>query len=133
MLIARGPWIYLAVRWLSGAWIVFHAYRMAKAKGVGSAVTAGKPESVLDAAAFQWVNPRTWATVLAAVTVYGQPDRLARDAAVMALAFVVILIPCSLAWATRGVAIKRFLKRGRALRLFYGGTAALLALCLYPL
>jgi threonine/homoserine/homoserine lactone efflux protein len=127
------PWLYVVLRWGAAAYILYLAYKMATAKGVGNAVTGGRPMSFLGAVAFQWVNPKAWVMALGAITTYAEPEHLARDVAVISISYVLINIPCSFAWTASGMAIKRFLKRGGALRLFNGTMAALLVLSLYPL
>jgi len=127
------PWLYAVLRWASAAYILYLAYKMVRSKGVGTAVTSGRPMSFLGAAAFQWVNPKAWVMALGAITAYAAPAHLARDVAVMSVSFVVINIPCGLTWAMSGVGIKRFLKRGRTLQIFNAVMALLLVLSLYPL
>jgi threonine/homoserine/homoserine lactone efflux protein len=127
------PWLYVVLRWGAAAYILYLAYKMATAKGVGSAVTGGKPMSFLGAVAFQWVNPKAWVMALGAITTYAEPDHLTRDVALISVTYVLINIPCSFAWTASGLAIKRFLKHGGMLRLFNGVMAALLVLSLYPL
>jgi threonine/homoserine/homoserine lactone efflux protein len=130
---ARAPWLYVVLRYAAAAYILYLAYRMATAKGVGSAVTGGKPMSFLGAVAFQWINPKAWVMALGAVTTYAEPGHLTRDVAVIAGTFVLIGIPCSFTWTASGVAIKRFLKQGGALHVFNAVMAGLLVLSLYPL
>jgi threonine/homoserine/homoserine lactone efflux protein len=127
------PWLYLVLRWGAAAYILYLAYRMATARGVGTAVTSGRPMSFLGAAAFQWVNPKAWVMALGAVTTYARPERLAMDVGLIAATYVLVSVPCGLAWTASGVAIKRFLKRGRTLRVFNIGMAVLLVASLYPL
>jgi threonine/homoserine/homoserine lactone efflux protein len=127
------PWLYIALRWASAAYILYLAYKMATAKGVGNAVTSGKPMHFFAAVAFQWVNPKAWVMALGAITTYAEPGHLIRDVAVIAITFMVINVPCGIAWTSSGVAIKRFLKRSGALRVFNGVMAVLLVLSLYPL
>jgi threonine/homoserine/homoserine lactone efflux protein len=126
-------WLYVVLRWAAAAYIVYLAYKMLTAKGVGTAVTGGRPMSFLGAVAFQWVNPKAWVMALGAITAYAEPANLTRDVGVIAVSFVLINIPCGLTWAASGVGIKRFLKRGRTLRIFNGAMAFLLVLSLYPL
>jgi threonine/homoserine/homoserine lactone efflux protein len=130
---AQAPWLYVVLRYGAAAYILYLAYKMATAKGVGSAVTGGKPMSFLGAVGFQWVNPKAWVMALGAITTYAEPEHLTRDVALMAATFVLINIPSSFAWAASGVAIKRFLKRGGALHVFNAVMAGLLVLSLYPL
>jgi threonine/homoserine/homoserine lactone efflux protein len=127
------PWLYVVLRWAAASYILYLAFRMMTAKGVGTAVTAGRPMSFVGAVAFQWVNPKAWVMALGAITAYAAPAHLARDVGVMAVSFMVINIPCGLSWAVSGVAIKRFLKRGHTLQIFNGVMALLLVLSLYPL
>lgn len=127
------PWLYVVLRWGAAAYILYLAYKIMTATGVGTAVTAGRPMSFLGAAAFQWVNPKAWIMALGAITAYAAPAHLARDVGVMSVSFMVINIPCGLSWAVSGVGIKRFLKRGRTLQIFNGVMAVLLVLSLYPL
>ena len=127
------PWLYIVLRWGAAAYILLLAWRMARATGVGSAVTTGEPMSFLSAAGFQWINPKAWVMAMGAVTTYARPDRLLSDVALIAALFVLINIPCFLAWTSSGAAIKRFLKQGRTLRVFNIAMALLLAASLYPL
>jgi threonine/homoserine/homoserine lactone efflux protein len=127
------PWLYVVLRWAAAAYILYLAYKMATARGVGNAVTGAGPMSFVGAVAFQWVNPKAWVMALGAVTTYAEPDRLAADVALIAAVYGLINIPCALAWTVSGVAIKRFLKRGRALRVFNIAMAVLLVASLYPL
>jgi threonine/homoserine/homoserine lactone efflux protein len=127
------PWLYLVLRWAAAVYILYLAYRMTTARGVGTAVTSGRPMSFLGAAAFQWVNPKAWVMALGAVTTYAEPGRLAADVGLIAATYVLVSIPCGLAWTASGVGIKRFLKRGRTLRIFNITMALLLVASLYPL
>jgi hypothetical protein len=127
------PWLYLVLRWGAAAYILFLAWRLASAAGVGSAVTTGEPMSFLGAVGFQWINPKAWITALGAVTTYARPERLVADVVLIAALFMLISIPCCLTWTSSGAAIKRFLKKGRALRIFNIAMGLLLAASLYPL
>lgn len=130
---AAAPWLYAVLRWGAAAYILWLAYKMTTATGVGTAVTSGRPMSFLGALAFQWVNPKAWVMALGAVTTYAEPGRLNADVALIAATFVLINIPCAFAWTSSGVAIKRLLKRGQTLHRFNMVMAALLVISLYPL
>jgi threonine/homoserine/homoserine lactone efflux protein len=127
------PWLYVVLRYGAALYIVYLAYRMATAKGVGSAVTDSQPMSLWGAVGFQWINPKAWVMGLGAVTTYAEPGHLARDVIVIAGVLALVGAPCILAWTVFGVGIKRFLKHGWSLKLFNGVMAALLVASLYPL
>jgi threonine/homoserine/homoserine lactone efflux protein len=127
------PWLYAVLRWGAALYILYLAWRMATATGVGSARSGERPMRFWEAVAFQWINPKAWVMALGAITTYAQPGHLPRDVAIIAGLFVLITIPGSLSWSAFGVGIKRFLRPRWALRTFNGVMAAALVASLYPL
>ena len=88
--------------------------------------------TALQAALFQWVNPKAWAMALSAVSVYAPSQSLA---AVLLIALICGLIntPSIFIWVVMGSKLRRFLEQGRRLRLFNYTMAALLLATLYPI
>ena len=117
----------LYMLWL--AWKIAHAAAPGGADGTGG--TGGKPLTFLQAAAFQWVNPKAWAMALTAVTVYAPGTGLAAMALVAAV-FACINLPSVSVWTVLGVQIRRFLTNDRRLRAFNWTMAALLIASLWP-
>jgi threonine/homoserine/homoserine lactone efflux protein len=132
-LVARAPWIFDVIRWTGAAYLVFLAWKIATAKGVGGGDVPTRPMTFLQAAAFQWVNPKAWAMVLAAVTTYATRDRLALDVILIAVVFGLVNAPCISLWAGFGAGMKRFLNQPGPMRVFNIGMAVLLLASLYPL
>lgn len=127
----RFPVIYTVLKVLSVAYLLFLAWRIANAAPVQKSDTAGRPFSFLQAAAFQWVNPKAWSMALTAITVYvgslGTAQLL-----VAALFFVVINLPSVTCWTLLGQQVTRVLTNPARLKLFNWSMAALLVLSLYP-
>jgi threonine/homoserine/homoserine lactone efflux protein len=137
-LVARAPWIFDVIRWGGAAYLVWLAWKIATAKGIGSEGAGGKggparPMTFLQAAAFQWVNPKAWAMALGAVTTYASRAHLVLDVTMIALVFALTSAPCVGVWTGFGVGMKQVLSRPGPLRAFNLGMAALLLLSLYPL
>ncbi|MEM1237675.1 MAG: LysE family translocator [Pseudomonadota bacterium] len=92
----------------------------------------GQPFTFIQAALFQWVNPKAWAMALTTVSVY-MPETLGFFAPVIvALAFQILGVPCMVAWNVLGVAMRQFLTTAGRLRIFNGVMGALLVLSLWP-
>lgn len=127
------PWLYPLLRWGAAAYIFYIAYRMATAKGAGTARTNIKPMTFLRAVAFQWINPKAWVMALGAVTTYAAQGRILADAALIAAVFMLVNVPCALTWTAFGVNIRRWLKKPHHLKAFNWTMAALLVASLYPL
>ena len=87
----------------------------------------------LQAALFQWVNPKAWAMGLTAMTVYTVPDPFWISIVVVAVVFGAINLPCIGVWAGFGVALRGFLANPLRLRLFNIGMAVLLLASTIPL
>ena len=91
---------------------------------------AGRPMTFLQAAAFQWVNPKAWSMALSAVTLYAAGT--AWSVVVVAAVFTAINLPSVSSWTVLGVQMKRLLTSPARLRLFNWTMAALLVASLWP-
>jgi threonine/homoserine/homoserine lactone efflux protein len=93
---------------------------------------AAKPMTVLQAALFQAVNPKSWVKAITLASVF-MPVGLSAGAGAIwvTLTGVLVGLPVSSTWALFGVAIRRFLTdpaRRRIFNLSMGGTLVLLAI-----
>jgi threonine/homoserine/homoserine lactone efflux protein len=93
----------------------------------------GRPMTFLQAAAFQWVNPKAWAMALGAVTTYAPEGGGWTIVPLLAGTFMLVGAPCSAAWAGFGQGLRPFLDRPAVLRTFNITMAVLLVASLYPL
>ena len=107
------------------------AWRIANAAPPKQGEAAGTPMTFLQAAAFQWVNPKAWAMALTAVTVYSLGTSVLAVAAVAAT-FGLVNGPAVSTWTILGQQMRRFLTNPARLRAFNWTMAALLMASLYP-
>jgi threonine/homoserine/homoserine lactone efflux protein len=94
--------------WLG--WMIGTAGR-ARAEG------RGRPFTFLEAAAFQWINPKAWVMALSIAALAGADDPL-RGAAVGAGVFVAAGLTSAHGWALFGAAMRRWLSTDARLRAF---------------
>ncbi len=106
-------------------YLLWLAWKIAHAAAPGSAAVAGKPLSFLQAAAFQWINPKAWQMAVTAITLYAANNSLAAVATVAAV-FFLVCFPCVGIWTVLGTHIRRFLADPKRLRAFNWTMAALL-------
>ena len=107
------------------------AWKLAHAAAPGEAGAVGRPMTFVQAAAFQWVNPKAWAMSLGAVAAYA-PDRSVVAVAIVAVVFACINLPSVSVWTLAGGAVRRWLTDKRRLRLFNWTMAVLLVASLVP-
>lgn len=130
--IGRFPGLFTALHVVAAFYLLWLAWRIATSTGPHGANARARPLGVLDAAGFQWVNPKAWAMVLGAVTSFAQPDHLLVDVPLVALVLIAIGLPCIALWAGSGQLLSRALADPRALRIFNVGMAGLLVASIVP-
>jgi threonine/homoserine/homoserine lactone efflux protein len=127
------PRLHALLKYAGAAYLLYLAWRIARADAGTGASARGRPIGFLEAALFTWMNPKAWVSVLGALaaftTVGGDvPREIALIAAVLAAA---CLISC-MVWAAFGTVIGRHLADPRARTAFNWSMAGLLVLSLVP-
>jgi threonine/homoserine/homoserine lactone efflux protein len=115
----------------SVGYLVWLAWRIATAAPPEARQQTGSPLTFLQAAAFQWVNPKAWTMALSAVTLYA-PGREVVSVLIVAVVFGLVNLPSVGIWAAMGVQMRRFLNTPARLRRFNITMALLLLASLYP-
>lgn len=127
------PRVRFALTGICTIYLLFLAWKIANAAPPKEADTAGRPLTFLQAAAFQWVNPKAIYMAITAQTYYAPPESGWWGAAMVAIPFICVNLPSVSLWAWMGVQMKRFLGQGRRLRIFNGAMALLLVGTLVPI
>ncbi len=125
------PPAHTVLKVVSVVYLTWLAWKIATAAGPGERAAGGTPLTFLQAAAFQWVNPKAWTMALTAVTVYTGSQSLAA-VSIAALLFGAINLPSVSVWTLAGQQLRRLLTSPTRLRTFNGSMAALLIASLYP-
>ena len=131
-LFAAYPQLHAILAVAGAAYLLWLAWKLATAKGIGTGAGGAQPQTFLQAAAFQWVNPKAWAMALGAVTTYVPRENYVANIVLVSAIFMAINLPCVASWTGFGVGLRRFLDRPAILRAFNIGMAALLVISLAP-
>jgi len=127
------PLIHVILKYVSIAYLLYLAYRIALASAMSEAGGAARPMTFLQAAAFQWVNGKAWVIALSAVTAYTVVDRtLPLQIVALTGISIVITVGCVSCWTVFGAFMRRFLHTGKRRRVFNYAMAALLVLSILP-
>lgn len=129
------PQVHVVLKYAGSAYILWMAWKIATAGGMSRAgQQPGRPLTFLQAAAFQWVNPKGWVVAVGAISAFTTVrGDLAFEVAAIALTFACVNYPCASLWTLFGVGIGRLLKRGNRLRVFNVAMGLLLVSSIVPL
>ena len=125
------PMSYALLRVGCVVYLLHLAWRIANAAPPKEARTEGKPQNFLQAAAFQWVNPKAWSMALSAITLYATGRDLV-SVLWVAGTYVLVAVISTTSWVVLGQQMRRFLNSGLRLRVFNWVMATLLVASLIP-
>jgi threonine/homoserine/homoserine lactone efflux protein len=140
-LLLHHPVAMTVMRWIGVAYLLYLAWRIAAAQPRPAAAhapatddaqaekpTKARPLSFVQAALFQWINPKAWLVALSAaatLTSVARHPSLGR-ALLLAAVFLAVTLPITAFWTSVGLGVARVFSTRRALRRFNLAMAALL-------
>ena len=128
------PALHAALKVAGAAYLIYLAWKIAMARSMdGKGRQDARPLTFLDAAAFQWVNPKAWVMAITAMAVYSNPDRPLWSMLVVAMAFGLVNLPCVSVWAGFGTGLRGFLSDPIRLKWFNITMGLLLTATLWPM
>ncbi len=125
------PPSYTVLKVVSVVYLLWLAWKIANAAPPEGREAAGRPLTFLQAAAFQWVNPKAWAMALTAVTAYA-PGQTLMSVMIVAWVFGAVNLPSVGSWVLIGQGMRRWLGTPGRLRAFNWTMALLLVASLWP-
>ncbi len=131
------PWLRPSLMVMSAVYLLYLAWKIANAAPPADAPSDARPFTFLQAAAFQWVNPKAWYMAIYAQTNYAPENGIGgvawAGAMVVAVVFAMTNLPSVTVWAWGGMQLRRWLEAPGRLRAFNITMALLLVVSLYPL
>jgi threonine/homoserine/homoserine lactone efflux protein len=125
------PPAFTALKVVSVLYLLWLAWKIAHQAAPGEGRAGARPFSFLQAAAFQWVNPKAWSMALGAITLYAASRDISAVAWVSAT-YAVIGTASATTWVVLGTGLRRWLIHPMRLRLFNWSMAALLLAAMAP-
>ena len=124
------PELQTGLRVVGSVYLCYLAWRIATAEPVRTDDGTGQPLTFLEAALFQYANPKVWVMAISAVSAFtASGDAYVGSAAAVAVTCALVNFPSISLWAGFGVAIGRVLRSHRAWRWFNRTMGALTAAC----
>lgn len=130
---AAWPLLYELLKYGGAAYLLVLAWKIARSGPIAAGGETGRPMTFLEAAAFQWVNPKAWVMAVGAIATYTPQAGFLGNLAIVTVVFGLVNLPSVGCWALFGTALRRVLHAPAAVRAFNLGMALLLVASLYPI
>lgn len=128
------PVLYLALKFAGGAYMLYLAWKIATSTSVGESRKAdGRPMSFLQAAAFQWVNPKAWVMGVTGIATYVSHENYWLSLFLVSAVFALVNFPSVSVWAGFGTLLRNWLADPMKLKSFNMVMALLLVASLWPM
>lgn len=118
-LILAEPGVLKALNWGGAALLLWLAWKIASSDPASDPQAQGAV-GFLEAAGFQWINPKGWLVAVSAAGTYLQAKTATawEQAVAFGLIFFVAALACGLLWLGLGAALHRLLLNERVARIF---------------
>ena len=128
------PGAQLALKIVGAAYMLWLAWKVANERPAkADNVERAEPLTFLQAAAFQWVNPKGVVTALSAAAIFVQPSSVASDLSLMIPVFLAATCFSVLFWTGFGSLLSAALQNPRHARIFNVTMALLIVASIAPM
>src|SRR5690606_3083475 len=115
------PTAYTVLKYAGAAYLVYLAWRIAMTRSVSNGAARGRPFTFLEAAAFQWVNPKAWIMVVGMVAAYMPPVYPTHELLLAAVVLAAVNYPSISVWTLFGTAVGRLMHSPKSIQTFNMG------------
>ncbi|GFZ90454.1 LysE family translocator [Nesterenkonia alkaliphila] len=131
--LTQWPWVLDVLRPIGVLYLLWLAWHIAAAPTDVQARGQGRPPGFVQMALFQFVNPKAWTLVVAAVSTYtGFWENFFAEVLMIALVALLFSTPCTAVWALLGVGAGKVISKPAHMRAFNVVMAGLLVVSLIP-
>ncbi|MCL1143381.1 LysE family translocator [Shewanella gaetbuli] len=128
------PILHTVLKYIGITYLLYLSWLIANSSSKMEGKNVSKPFSFIQAAAFQWVNPKGWIMAVGATATFTTVNQaLAPQIITIASVFLCVAFPCAIVWLGFGVGLKKLLKNQRQQRIFNVSMALLLVASIIPM
>ena len=129
------PMVYKVLKVIGIGYLLWMAWHIANTQGSLNTKEHqnDKPFTFLQAALFQWVNPKAWIMAVTAISSFTtQSSEVLYQVAIIAFIYLAVGVFSTHSWALGGVLLHKWLESERAIRTFNRVMALLIVLSVVP-
>lgn len=127
------PWLHDVLNIVGAAYLLYLSWKIIMAGGSIEQGDAGWPLTFIEAALFQWVNPKAWVMATGALTAYTSGSAYVLQVLGIVAAFMLAGLGSSITWTGFGTLIARALNTPGRMRAFNVTLGILLLASILPI
>ncbi len=104
-------WIKSVLKILGSLYMLYLAWQILRSSGNKDLSQIRKPLSFLQAALFQWVNPKAWMLAISTDSIFTISNHALNNAMIISVVYFLVCLPCIGAWLVFGKFLQRILKK----------------------
>lgn len=104
-------WIKHVLKILGSMYMLYLAWQILISSSKATIGQVRKPLSFLQAAMFQWVNPKAWLMAIGTISIFAISSHYLNNAIIISVVYFLMCIPCIGAWLLFGKFLQRILKK----------------------
>lgn len=132
-LFTQYPVIYFYLKMSGIAYLFYLSWKIANAGNASATNNIREPFTFLQAAAFQWFNPKAWVIGVGALAAFTTPENFEIDVVTIVLIYLLMGFLCMAVWLKLGHVFQQFLHGGKRVHYFNIVMGLLLALSVIPM
>lgn len=127
------PFLYTGLKFAGGLYLVWIAWKIGTSRSLSDGQAGASPMTSLQAAGFQWINPKAWVMAVSAMSTYTSEAAYFHSMLIVGAVFAAVNMPCVSTWAGFGSALQHWLSHPVRLKWFNITMAVLLVVSLWPM
>lgn len=127
------PYAHLVIKILGVTYLLYLSFKIANASNPKANDSLREPFSFIQAAAFQWVNPKAWVIGVGAIATYTTQENIFTGVILILVGYLTVGTASMLMWLVLGVVLQRFLTNSNHLKCFNFVMAGLLAASVFSM
>jgi len=128
------PLLHLVLKYVGAAYLLWLSWKIMTTRRAEEGNGQGRPLTFLQAAAFQWVNPKAWIMAVSAVSTYTSVQgNVFFEVAIITALFASVSFPSASTWTLIGVGLGRVLNDPGKLKIFNIVMGLLLVASIVPI
>lgn len=127
------PQIHLIIKMFGILYLLFLAWKIANSGNTNEESVISAPITFIQAAIFQWLNPKAWVIAIGAITTFTQPNNVTHSILWIIVAYFFMGLLAMGVWLFLGASLQSFLKDAKRNQYFNWLMAALLVISIFPM